>query len=70
MISKQKLEENTSINNKIITLDILRIFAAISIMLYHYTQRYDEVIGHLDTLKFNWRYGGSAVCIFSFCLVI
>lgn len=66
MVSKQNLGENTLIKSKIVVLDIIRICAAISIMLYHYTQRYDEIIGHSTPLNFNWKYGGSAVCIFFF----
>ena len=46
---------------KIIPFDWIRGLAAISILLYHFTTRYDEVIGHDPSWEFNFPYGCKAV---------
>ena len=47
-------------------LDIIRIMSALSILLYHYTTRYDEVIGHTSDWRFLWPWGAEAVNVFFF----
>ena len=47
-------------------LDIIRILSALSILLYHYTTRYDEVIGHTSDWRFLWPWGAEAVNVFFF----
>lgn len=47
-----------------LSLDTIRVLATISIMMYHYTQRYEEIIGHVGVYPFMWKYGAMAVDIF------
>lgn len=45
-------------------LDILRGGAAVSIILYHYTNRFDQMIGHTGTWKINLPWGWMAWAVF------
>lgn len=56
MIKKQKL-------NRFLELDALRGIAALAVLLYHFTTRYDEIYGHAD-LVFSVDYGFVGVQIF------
>lgn len=45
-------------------LDVLRGFAAINVMLYHYTNRYFEIFNIQNSLKFDWYFGHHGVELF------
>lgn len=45
-------------------LDILRGFAALNVVLYHYTTRYREIYQHDYPAKFDWIYGYYGVELF------
>lgn len=49
---------------KICILDWIRAIAAISVVLYHYTTRYNESIGHLLEYPINVTYGYMGVAVF------
>jgi len=55
---------NSSLRKRDVLLDVLRGGAALCIVLYHYTTRYEEVIGHKEAYVFNVPYGYMAWAVF------
>ena len=51
-------------NKRIDELDTFRAFAAIMVVLYHYTTRYEELIGHIQAYPININFGYMAVSMF------
>lgn len=51
-------------SNRIPELDGLRGLAALSVVLFHYTTRYNEYFGHSKALIFNFQYGHYGVLLF------
>ena len=45
-------------------LDALRGIAAFSVVLFHYTARYDSIYGHSNRLLFKFNYGHLGVNLF------
>ena len=49
---------------RLIELDALRGLAALSVMLYHYTTRYNQLFGHVKANYFEFEYGNFGVQVF------
>jgi peptidoglycan/LPS O-acetylase OafA/YrhL len=49
---------------RLFELDVLRGIAALGVMLYHYTTRYDKLFGHQDTSYLDFSYGSLGVNLF------
>ncbi|WP_069660296.1 acyltransferase family protein [Arcticibacter eurypsychrophilus] len=45
-------------------LDVLRGFAALNVVLFHYTSRFREIYGHNYPVKYDWIYGHYGVELF------
>jgi peptidoglycan/LPS O-acetylase OafA/YrhL len=51
-------------SRRIYELDVLRGIAALGVVLYHYTTRYDQLYGHSSELAINFAYGRFGVPLF------
>jgi len=49
---------------RIFVFDVLRTISAIMIVLYHYTTRYEETIGHTAPYPINFPFGSAFVAMF------
>lgn len=58
------MQEKKNSSVKLPELNWIRGVAALLIMLYHYTTRYQEVLGHNEGWNVNFFYGCGAVNIF------
>ncbi|HUY87207.1 MAG TPA: acyltransferase [Pirellulales bacterium] len=54
----------TANNRRILELDALRGFAALAVVLFHFTTRYDQVFGHIATLPASCPWGSYGVDLF------
>jgi peptidoglycan/LPS O-acetylase OafA/YrhL len=54
-------KENSS---RLLELDVLRGIAALGVVLFHYTTRYDELFGHSSQLLFDFKHGDLGVALF------
>ncbi|WP_162064153.1 heparan-alpha-glucosaminide N-acetyltransferase domain-containing protein [Vibrio taketomensis] len=59
--------------NRLVELDALRGIAALSVVLYHFFYRYDEIYGHKN-LSVDWSFSGNLAftCFYSewFCYLL
>ncbi len=51
-------------SRRLYELDVLRGIAALGVVLYHYTTRYDQIYGHSQALAINFAYGRFGVPLF------
>lgn len=54
----------TTGSHRLVELDALRGIAALSVMLFHFTTRYDQLYGHVTSLLFSAPYGYFGVNLF------
>ena len=57
-------EREEIIMKRINVFDWMRAAVALFVIIYHYTTRYSELIGHLDNYPINFTYGYMGVTVF------